>query len=192
MLFATDASSSWKLYRRNTTVGFSPTSRGDENPIQVRITSLCKLPELTSSVVRGLYPLESRPGLISLLAGKPNSTTFPLTSIELTSRSPTDPAHEIKTAISGATLAEGLQYGPTAGLPSLIDWVYGLQERVHGRKKGEGWRVSIGSGSQDVIYKACSPLRPAVGSHKLGPLVQAVMAMVNPGEPVLVESPVYA
>ena len=73
--------------------------------------------------------------------------------MKLTSRSPTDPSKEIETEVSGKELAEGLQYGPTAGIPSLIDWVYGLQERNHGRKKGEGWRVSIGSGSQDVIYK---------------------------------------
>ena len=103
--------------------------------------------------VRGLFPLEARPGMISLLAGKPNATTFPLTSIQLKARSPTNPDEEIVTEVSGEALAEGLQYGPTAGIPSLIDWVYGLQEHEHGRKKGEGWRVSIGSGSQDVIYK---------------------------------------
>ncbi|KZT01549.1 PLP-dependent transferase [Laetiporus sulphureus 93-53] len=129
--------------------------------------------ERKPSPIRGLYPLEAKPGVISLLAGKPNATTFPLTSIKLTSRSPTDPSQETETEMSGKALAEGLQYGPTAGLPSLVEWVYGLQERQHGRKKGEGWRVSIGAGSQDVIYKA-------------------VMAMVNVGDPVLVESPVYA
>ena len=118
-------------------------------------TASCRALLNFDEIVRGLYPLESRPGLISLLAGKPNATTFPLTSIQLTSRSPADPSQEIKTEIDSVTLAEGLQYGPTAGLPCLIDWVYGLQEQVHGRKKGEGWRVSIGSGSQDVIYKVC-------------------------------------
>lgn len=92
--------------------------------------------------------------MISLLAGKPNASTFPLTSIQLKVRSPTDPNEETVTEVSGEALAEGLQYGPTAGIPSLIDWVYGLQEHEHGRKTGEGWRVSIGSGSQDVIYKA--------------------------------------
>lgn len=91
--------------------------------------------------------------MISLLAGKPNATTFPFTSIKLTARSPTDPSREIETEVNGKALAEGLQYGPTAGLPSLCEWVYELQEREHGRKKGEGWRVSIGAGSQDVIYK---------------------------------------
>ena len=126
-----------------------------ESPVQVR--SCLSVPQCFlrqwDYLVRGLYPLEQRPGVISLLAGKPNATTFPLTSVKLTSRSPTDPDKEIETEVSGEALAEGLQYGPTAGIPSLIEWVYGLQEREHGRKKGEGWRVSIGGGSQDVIYK---------------------------------------
>ena len=107
---------------------------------------------LMSISVRGLYPLE-RPGVISLLAGKPNADTFPLTALTLTSRVPDDPTREITTEVRGAALAEGLQYGPTAGLPALCEWVYGLQEREHDRKRGEGWRVSIGAGSQDVIYK---------------------------------------
>ncbi|KAL1949549.1 hypothetical protein VTO73DRAFT_8430 [Trametes versicolor] len=125
------------------------------------------------SPIRGLYPLETRPGMISLLAGKPNAATFPLTSVQITARSPTDPQKELTTDITGAALAEGLQYGPTAGLPSMIEWIYGLQEREHGRKKGEGWRVSVGAGSQDVLHKA-------------------IFALVNPGDAVLVESPVYA
>ncbi|KAI0733586.1 PLP-dependent transferase [Fomitopsis betulina] len=129
--------------------------------------------ERKPSPIRGLYPLELRPGVISLLAGKPNAATFPLTSIKLTSRSPTDPSKEIETEINGKALAEGLQYGPTAGLPSLIEWVTGLQEREHGRTKGEGWRVSVGGGSQDVIYKT-------------------IATMVNPGDSVLIESPAYA
>lgn len=48
---------------------------------------------------------------------------------------------------------EGLQYGPTDGVPALLNWVYGLQEKVHGRERSADWKVSIGSGSQDVIYK---------------------------------------
>ncbi|KAI0342586.1 PLP-dependent transferase [Trametopsis cervina] len=129
--------------------------------------------ERKPSPIRSLFPLENTPGLISLLAGKPNPTTFPLTSIQLTSRSPLNPGEVITTEVSGDVLAEGLQYGPTAGIPDLVNWVYGLQEIAHGRKKGEGWRVSIGAGSQDVIYKT-------------------VMALLNPGDPILVESPVYA
>ncbi|CAL1717225.1 unnamed protein product [Somion occarium] len=129
--------------------------------------------ERRPSPIRSLFPLEATPGLISLLVGKPNASTFPFTSLQFTARSPTDPSKETSQTLTGDELAEGLQYGPTAGIPSLIEWVHGLQEKVHGRKKGEGWRVSIGSGSQDIIYKA-------------------VHAMVNPGDAVLVESPVYA
>lgn len=92
--------------------------------------------------------------MISLLAGKPNAATFPFTSLTIKSRSPSDPTAETATEIRGVALAEGLQYGPTAGMPNLIEWFYGLQEREHGRKKGEGWRLSIGSGSQDVLHKA--------------------------------------
>ena len=95
--------------------------------------------------------------MISLLAGKPNSLTFPLTSVTIRARSPTDPSAEVETEISGKALADGLQYGPTAGLPNLSNWVYGLQEKVHGRKKTADWKVSIGSGSQDVIYKVSMP-----------------------------------
>ncbi|CCM06418.1 uncharacterized protein FIBRA_08679 [Fibroporia radiculosa] len=134
--------------------------------------------ERKPSPIRSLYPLENRPGVISLLAGKPNATTFPLTSIRLTSSSPADPSRQIENEISGKALAEGLQYGPTAGIPSLCEWIYGLQQREHGRQKDEGWRVSIGSGSQDLIYKAS--------------VDEAVVAMVNPGDPVLVETPTYA
>ena len=103
--------------------------------------------------VRSLMPLEKTPGLISMLAGKPNSSTFPFTSIQLTARSPTDLMKEETLTIGPKQLETALQYGPTAGIPSLLDWIWGLQEFAHGRKRNEGWRSSVGAGSQDVIYK---------------------------------------
>ncbi|KAF9057876.1 pyridoxal phosphate-dependent transferase [Panaeolus papilionaceus] len=49
-----------------------------------------------------------------------------------------------------------------------------LQELSHGRNRAEGdWRVTMGSGSQDVVYKGA-------------------MCILNQGDSVLVESPVYA
>lgn len=110
-------------------------------------------PDCRTSLVRSLLPLESRPGLLSLLAGKPNVTTFPFTSMSFTTRSPSAPSQDIELSLTNDELAIGLQYGLTAGLDDLITWVYGLQELAHGRKKGEGWRTSIGAGSQDLIYK---------------------------------------
>lgn len=125
------------------------------------------------SPIRSLFPLEETPGLISLLAGKPNPETFPFTSFSFTARSPINPKEETVLTIEGNDLAQGLQYGPTAGAKQLIDWIEGLQEFSHGRKKNEGWCISIGAGSQDLIFKA-------------------VIALVNPGDSVLLESPVYA
>jgi hypothetical protein len=87
------------------------------------------------------------------LAGKPNSSTFPFTSLSFSTRDPTDPSKEVYIGLTNDELAVGLQYGPTAGFEGLIAWVYGLQEAAHGRKKGEGWNASIGAGSQDLLYK---------------------------------------
>jgi tryptophan aminotransferase len=105
--------------------------------------------------VRSLLPLENTPGIISMLAGKPNSSTFPFNSIQLTARSPTDPAKEEILTLGSKQLETALQYGPTAGMPGLLEWIWGLQEFAHGRKRGEGWRSSVGAGSQDSIYKVC-------------------------------------
>ncbi|KAI0925687.1 hypothetical protein AcV5_008358 [Taiwanofungus camphoratus] len=124
--------------------------------------------------IRALLPLEGRPGLISLLAGKPNTSTFPITSLEFTLRDPISSSSEdVKMELTEEELQYGLQYSPTNGLPDLREWIFGLQAYLHGRQKGEGWTVSVGAGSQDLIYKA-------------------VTALVNPGDAVFVEAPVYA
>ncbi|KAG1759713.1 pyridoxal phosphate-dependent transferase [Suillus occidentalis] len=129
--------------------------------------------ERKPSPIRGLFPLENKPGVISLLAGKPHDAMFPFKSLSFNIASPVDPAQEQSISLSGKDLAAGLQYAPTGGLPRLLKWFIGLQALSHGRKSGEGWSLSIGSGSQDLIYKA-------------------VNTLVNPGDAVLVESPVYA
>ncbi|KAH6913463.1 PLP-dependent transferase [Coprinopsis sp. MPI-PUGE-AT-0042] len=129
--------------------------------------------ERKPSPIRGLFPLEQTPGLISLLAGKPNAETFPFLSLSFKAKSPTNSGEEVDLTLDDADLKQGLQYGATAGMPKLLVWLNQLQETHHGRKQGEGWRVSVGSGSQDLIFKA-------------------VQALVNPGDAILVESPVYA
>ncbi|KAG7089174.1 hypothetical protein E1B28_010878 [Marasmius oreades] len=137
------------------------------------------------SAIRSLYPLEKQPGIISLLAGKPNASTFPFTSFSFTARAPSlDPAllgpaggpreTDVHVTITPEDLAIGLQYADTAGLPELLRWLEGLQEKMHGRRaSAEGCKISVGSGSQDLIYKA-------------------VNSIVNPGDPVLAERPMYA
>ncbi|KAF8577771.1 PLP-dependent transferase [Ramaria rubella] len=111
--------------------------------------------------------------MISLLAGKPNPEAFPFTSVSFTAHSPGNPSVESSYNITGSKLAAALQYGATSGIPDLVEWMTRLQEIFHTRKRDEGWRVSIGAGSQDVLYKAFHVL-------------------INKGDPVLIESPVYA
>ncbi|GAA5972634.1 hypothetical protein JCM11641_002947 [Rhodosporidiobolus odoratus] len=124
------------------------------------------------SAIRGLFPLEKIPGMVSLLAGKPNAATFPFSSIKVDLK-PIIPGDPVETlTVESAALEEGLQYGPTAGLGSLVKWLENLTEVRHSRPKGD-WRVSVGSGSQDLINKAF---------HSL----------VEEGDSILLESPVYS
>ncbi|KAJ6544961.1 TdiD protein [Mycena vulgaris] len=130
------------------------------------------------SPIRSLLPLEATPGIISLLAGKPNPSSFPFTSLNFTARPPPSEgglgdAEDISLTISGAELTAALQYGATGGMAPLVDWFVELQHKVHGRARGEGWTLSVGSGSQDLLSKA-------------------IIALLNPGDSVLVQSPVYA
>ena len=109
--------------------------------------------------VRGLFPLEQTPGVISLLAGKPNAALFPLTGVQLTiprvDGSGSDAEEDVKLKVDDELLAMGLQYAPTAGIPPMVQWLTDFQEREHGRRSvEEGWRISVTTGSQDAIYKA--------------------------------------
>jgi len=88
-----------------------------------------------------------------MLAGKPNPETFPFTSLSFTAKSPLKADQHVTLTLDQEDLAEGLQYSDTAGLPRVLEWLRGLQERQHGRPKGEGWDVAVGSGSQDLICK---------------------------------------
>lgn len=73
-----------------------------------------------SSQIRSFFPLEHTPGVVSLLAGKPNPATFPFEAITLTVKSPVpdDATYDIK--IEGQDLERALQYGLTGGLPDFV------------------------------------------------------------------------
>ncbi|KAL1407665.1 hypothetical protein Q8F55_007098 [Vanrija albida] len=74
--------------------------------------------------------------------------------------------------IDGEDLDAALQYGPSAGLNKIRKWLGDLQEHVHKRAPGN-WTISMGSGSQDLMSKGFA-------------------ALLNPGDPILVETPVYS
>jgi tryptophan aminotransferase len=80
---------------------------------------------------------------------------FPITSLSFKARAPhsSDPADEISYTLTQEEVSLGLQYSDTAGIKLLRDWLYGLQEFSHGRKREEGYGVMIGTGSQDLIFK---------------------------------------
>ncbi|KAF8895976.1 hypothetical protein BD779DRAFT_1493256, partial [Infundibulicybe gibba] len=99
-----------------------PTSPEIENRVPVRVTCAQmeqthigpnRTEQFTASAIGG------HPGVISLLAGNPNPSTFPFTSLSFSARSPTDPTKETSLKIEGPELAEGLQYGDTTGLEKL-------------------------------------------------------------------------
>lgn len=112
--------------------------------------------DLYTHAVRGLYPLERTPGVISLLAGKPNAALFPFTSVQFTAPSCAvggSASEQTLFKVDDDVLAMGLQYAPTSGIPPMVEWLTEFQEQEHARRRSEGWRVSVTAGSQDAIYK---------------------------------------
>jgi len=126
-----------------------------------------------------------------MLAGKPNPSTFPFSHISLgiktssprQSPSPDTSAPATELTLKDEDLTTALQYNMTTGIPELVEWVHMLMEAVHfpgdaeadeevGRERDNSWRVSLGPGSQDLLYKAFS-------------------ALLNPGDTIIVEGPTY-
>lgn len=58
----------------------------------------------------------------------------------------------VQVEIEGEDLDVALQYGPSAGLAKLRNKLEDMQSVIHKREKG-GWSVSVGSGTQDLMYK---------------------------------------
>ncbi|CAK5273364.1 unnamed protein product [Mycena citricolor] len=108
--------------------------------------------------------------MISLLAGKPNPYSFPFTSFKFGTTAPGGQARgggeELELSVSGDDLTSALQYGPTAGMPALLQWLAELQEHVHGRSLGEGWQVIVGLDPR-IVQAA-----------------KAITALLNPGDSV--------
>ncbi|KAJ7745551.1 pyridoxal phosphate-dependent transferase [Mycena maculata] len=130
--------------------------------------------------IRGLFPLEDIPGMISLLAGAPNPSTFPFESITMKLKptlagmpAPTGDDDHFNVTLECDELDEALQYGMTAGVTRFVEWLEAFQTHVHKRGPDGTWSVTVGAGSQDLMYKACE-------------------ALIDVGDYVLVETPVYA
>lgn len=73
-------------------------------------------------------------------------------------RSPVPPFTESTITIDGHRIDEALQYGQTSGHPDLVEFLTRMQTEFHGRRKDHSWRLSVGAGSQDLLYKAFQTL----------------------------------
>jgi len=80
--------------------------------------------------------LRRQPGPHFLLAGMPNTQTFPSTSLSFKAKSPLENDQDVTLILDQEDLAEGLQHSAMAGLPRRLDWLKGLQ---HGGRTDEGW-----------------------------------------------------
>ncbi len=114
---------------------------------------------LRSSEIRDLMTLASRPDIISFAGGMPGNELFPVEEIE-----------ELFRGLDLKKKQAAFQYGPTPGLPSLLESLGGFLE-----KKGlpvEENRLLITTGSQQGLNLLAK-------------------AFIDPGEPVLVENPCF-
>ncbi|XP_011299937.1 kynurenine/alpha-aminoadipate aminotransferase, mitochondrial [Fopius arisanus] len=104
--------------------------------------------------------------VISLAEGMPNEETFPITEISLKLPDGT------RLFLDGEELAAALQYIPSQGYPPLVEAMRDYQKRAHNPPLWENRDVVVVSGSQDGLSKALE-------------------AIIGPGEPILVQDPLY-
>ncbi|ORX39311.1 pyridoxal phosphate-dependent transferase [Kockovaella imperatae] len=126
--------------------------------------------------IRALWKYE-KPGVVSFvgcLAGRPNSDSFPFESITLNLKPPlgSTSTSTQNLSLNGADLADALQYGPSGGLPKLRSLLYQLQQEVHHREDDGTWGTTVGAGCQNLLNAA-------------------VDALMNEGDSILIETPVY-
>ncbi|CAG9764944.1 unnamed protein product [Ceutorhynchus assimilis] len=122
-------------------------------------------PALTRELTKRQYgaPKES----ISLAEGMPNEVTFPFQSINIVMKDGSS------LDIQGQQLNTALQYIPSQGYPSLLKKIRDFTLQIHNPPNWQDRDVVMTNGSQDGISKALEML-------------------VEDGDPVLVQNPLYA
>lgn len=114
---------------------------------------------LRSSAIRELMSLASRPDIISFAGGMPGNELFPIDEVE-----------ELFRDLDTKTKQAAFQYGPTPGLPSLLESLGGFLERKGLPVKKN--RLMITTGSQQALSIFAR-------------------AFVDPGDRVLTEYPCF-
>ncbi len=119
----------------------------------------------TPSPIRELVPLMGLDGMISLGGGYPNPQTFAFTGVRL------DTCDGEAIDISGADLLAATQYGPTDGLPELLDLLRQWQRHKDGVDLSAVGLITL-NGSQEGLYMVAD-------------------ALLDPGDAVVVSEPTY-
>ena len=97
--------------------------------------------------------------MLSIFGGLPAPETFPFESISMKVRSPDKPGQFTTLDLEGEALAQALTYTDTGGIAPFVSWLCDLQNKEHGRDSGEGWTLSVGSGSQDLLFNVSMSLQ---------------------------------
>ncbi|KAJ1526082.1 hypothetical protein ONE63_009247 [Megalurothrips usitatus] len=121
------------------------------------------------SVLRELTKLvlAAPEGTISLSTGMPNPITFPFEEINVSLKN----GDTFK--VNGEELKSALQYQPSAGYTDLIKVIQNLQDKEHGPQDWNTRNVLITTGSMDGISRA-------------------VDMLLNYGDPIIVQHPLYS
>ncbi|KAK2750375.1 putative secondary metabolism biosynthetic enzyme [Myotisia sp. PD_48] len=143
-------------------LGYADRATVDPTPLFSR-----RVQKWEPGVIRSLLPLEALPGMISLVAGKPNPETFPFAKISISLKDSNETI-----VLEESDLRDALQYGLPAGNSELIQWFEELQIKVHGIDANDGWACCVGNGSQELIHRA-------------------FQVFTDLGDPVLIETPAY-
>ncbi|XP_043265916.1 kynurenine/alpha-aminoadipate aminotransferase, mitochondrial-like [Colletes gigas] len=104
--------------------------------------------------------------MITLAEGMPNEETFPFTEISIK----LNDGSSFK--LDERELGAALQYIPTQGYPPLLESLMKFQRRVHAPPLWESRDIVIVSGAQDGLSKTLE-------------------AIIGPGDPLLIQDPLY-
>lgn len=114
---------------------------------------------LRSSEIRDLMSLATAPDMISFAGGMPGNELFPLMTMD-----------KIYSSLTEKEKQTAMQYGPTTGLPTLLESLSGYLETKGLPMKNN--RLIITTGSLQAIHILAK-------------------AFIDPGDPVLVETPSF-
>ncbi|XP_050308308.1 kynurenine/alpha-aminoadipate aminotransferase, mitochondrial-like isoform X1 [Anthonomus grandis grandis] len=122
-------------------------------------------PALTRELTKRQYgaPKES----ISLAEGMPNEVTFPFQAINILMKDGSS------MTLQGSQLHSALQYIPTQGYPPLLKKIKEFTQQIHSPPNWQDREVIMTNGSQEGISKTLE-------------------MVVEEGDPVLVQNPLYA